>query len=136
MNWTLEYLPEAEDDLKNLDGSVKAQVVKGIRKVLKNPLSKKEGGYGDPLGNRSNSALPFLIRFVTDIILPACVQLYFLPAALEDKVSFLQIMECVPVKILAGNSVYRNQLITWFYSGKDRFTVYVVDIRYKFLATT
>ena len=34
MNWTLEYLPEAEDDLKRLDGSAKVTVVKGIRKVL------------------------------------------------------------------------------------------------------
>ena len=51
MNWELEYLPEALDDLKKLDNSVRKPVIKGINKVLTNPLPKSEGGYGTPLGN-------------------------------------------------------------------------------------
>lgn len=38
MNWNLVYLSDALDDLKLLDGSVRPIVVKGIQKVLKNPL--------------------------------------------------------------------------------------------------
>ena len=33
MNWTVSYLPEAKEDLKKLDGSIRGQVIKGIRKV-------------------------------------------------------------------------------------------------------
>lgn len=62
MNWTLEYLPEAEEDLRKLDGSVKAQVLRGIRKVLQNPLSKEEGGYGARLGNKNNNDLTGLLK--------------------------------------------------------------------------
>lgn len=62
MSWDLEYLPEAEDDLRKLDGSVKAQVLKGIRKVLINPLSKEEGGYGVNLGNKNNNNLSGLLK--------------------------------------------------------------------------
>jgi len=62
MNWILEYLPEAEEDLKRLDGSVKAQVLKGIRKVLQNPLPKEDGGYGSRLGNKNNNDLTGLLK--------------------------------------------------------------------------
>jgi mRNA interferase RelE/StbE len=34
MNWTLAYLPEAEDDLKHLDGSQRILVQKAIKKCL------------------------------------------------------------------------------------------------------
>jgi len=33
MSWTLEYLPEAEKDLKALDGSQRLLVLKAIKKV-------------------------------------------------------------------------------------------------------
>ena len=38
MNWKLEYLPEAEDDFKSLDGSQRNLVLKAIKKVRQNPL--------------------------------------------------------------------------------------------------
>ncbi len=57
MSWTIEYLPEAVKDLSVLDGSVKAPVLKAIRKVSENPLPDSEGGYGKPLGNHSSSEL-------------------------------------------------------------------------------
>lgn len=38
MSWTLEYLPEAEKDLKALDGSQRLLVLKAIKKVQQNPL--------------------------------------------------------------------------------------------------
>ena len=62
MNWTLEYLPEAEEDLKKFDTSVKIQVLKGIRKVLQNPLPLQEGGYGKPLGNKDLNDLTNLLK--------------------------------------------------------------------------
>ena len=33
MNWKLEYLPEAEKDLKDLNGSQRILVLKAIKKV-------------------------------------------------------------------------------------------------------
>ena len=33
MTWQIEFLDEALNDLRKLDGSVKVQVLKGIRKV-------------------------------------------------------------------------------------------------------
>ena len=51
MSWTLEYLPEAEKDLKALDGSQRLLVLKAIKKVQQNPLPAEENGYGKALGN-------------------------------------------------------------------------------------
>lgn len=62
MNWSVEYLPEALEDLKGLDGSVRPQILKGIRKVSQNPLPDTEGGYGKPLGNQSGTALSGLMK--------------------------------------------------------------------------
>ena len=42
MNWKLEYLPEAEDDFKALDGSQRNLVLKAIKKVQQNPLPADE----------------------------------------------------------------------------------------------
>lgn len=66
MIWELEYLPEALDDLEALDNSVRQPVIKGIKKVQKNPVSKEEGGYGTPLGNKENNNLTglFKIKFL------------------------------------------------------------------------
>lgn len=62
MSWTVNYLPEAAIDRDKLDGSVKAQVRKGILKVAENPLPKTEGGYGDPLGNIGGTNLTGLFK--------------------------------------------------------------------------
>jgi hypothetical protein len=48
MSWSLGYLPEAEKDLKDLDGSQRILVLKALKKVLQNPLPESEGGYGKP----------------------------------------------------------------------------------------
>ncbi len=53
MTWSVEFLDEAEKDMKKLDHSIQIQVLKGIRKVSQNPLPTEEGGYGKPLGNKS-----------------------------------------------------------------------------------
>lgn len=53
MTWSIEFLDEAEKDMKKLDHSVQIEVLKGIRKVGKNPLPTEEGGYGKALGNKN-----------------------------------------------------------------------------------
>ena len=53
--WDVKYLPEALDDLDELDGSQRKLVLKSIEKVRKNPLSQQEGGYGKLLGKRGNT---------------------------------------------------------------------------------
>jgi len=62
MKWDIKYLPEAVDDLNELDNSLKSQILKGIRKVSINPLPNKEGGYGKPLGNKSGVNLTGLYK--------------------------------------------------------------------------
>ena len=62
MNWEIEFLEEAEKDLKKLDHSVQVQVLKGISKVSKNPLTIEEGGYGKPLGNKSGTNLTNFLK--------------------------------------------------------------------------
>ena len=62
MNWEVEYLPEANQDLKNLDGSQRLLVLKAIKKVQQNPISIYEGGYGKPLGNKNGSDLSGFLK--------------------------------------------------------------------------
>lgn len=62
MTWMIEYLPEARDDLAQLDGSQRARVAKAIAKVSSNPLPTEEGGYGKPLGNKRTFRLSGLLK--------------------------------------------------------------------------
>ena len=62
MTWCIEFLEEAEKDLKKLDHSTQIQVLKGIRKVSQNPVAAEEGGYGKPLGNKSGTNLTNLMK--------------------------------------------------------------------------
>lgn len=55
--WTVKFIPEAQEDLKKLDGSLVKQILAGIRKVSTNPLPQSEGGYGKALGNSSGTNL-------------------------------------------------------------------------------
>ena len=62
MIWSIEFLEEAEKDMKKLDHSAQIQVLKGIKKVSQNPLSVREGGYGKTLGNKSGTNLTNLMK--------------------------------------------------------------------------
>lgn len=62
MTWSIEFLEEAEQDMKKLDHSAQIQVLKGILKVSQNPLPSEEGGYGKPLGNKSGNNLTNLMK--------------------------------------------------------------------------
>ena len=62
MTLSIEFLEEAEKDMKKLDHSVQVQVLKGIRKVSQNPLPTEEGGYGKPLGNKRGTKLTNLMK--------------------------------------------------------------------------
>ena len=61
MIWSIEFLEEAEKDMKKLDHSAQIQVLKGIKKVSQNPLSLREGGYGKPF-RAENTAVLALCR--------------------------------------------------------------------------
>ena len=61
-NYKVEFLEEANLDLSRLNKSVKIQVLKGIKKVSKNPLPQSEGGYGKPLGNKFGLNLTNLLK--------------------------------------------------------------------------
>ncbi len=60
MTWQIEYIPEAVEDLRLLERSVRPQVLKGIRKVAQNP--DYPNGYGKPLGNFAGSSLSGLFK--------------------------------------------------------------------------
>lgn len=62
MTWSTEYLPEAERDVRRLDGSQLRVYNKAIRKLVQNPLPRSEGGYGKPLGNRASTRLSGLLK--------------------------------------------------------------------------
>ncbi len=62
MNWIIRYLPEAEKDLQNLDGSSRILTIKAIKKVQDNPLPQNEGGRGKPLGHKKNSDLTGFLK--------------------------------------------------------------------------
>ncbi|MGL5122639.1 MAG: type II toxin-antitoxin system RelE family toxin [Fusobacteriaceae bacterium] len=62
MDWRLEWLEEAKNDLKYLDNSQLIQVRKAIKKVSQNPLPNSEGGYGKPLGNKSGTNLSGFLK--------------------------------------------------------------------------
>jgi len=57
MAWVVEYIKEAEADLKGLDHSQQLHVLKAIKKVSTNPLPNTKGGYGKPLGSHLSSNL-------------------------------------------------------------------------------
>lgn len=62
MSWTVEYLPEAVKDLRDLAGNQRLLVRKAIAKVSQNPLPVDEGGYGKPLGNKGGNNLTGLLK--------------------------------------------------------------------------
>lgn len=62
MNWTVKLLPEAVEDLTELDGSQKKLIFKAIQKVSSNPLPQYEGGYGKPLGNKNGNDLSGFLK--------------------------------------------------------------------------
>ena len=62
MSWKLSYLPEAEKDLKALDGSQRILVLKASKKVQQNPLPAEENGYGKSLGNYGSTVLAGLLK--------------------------------------------------------------------------
>ena len=54
MNWAVNYFPEVKKDVKRLTNTQRKIVKKLIERVSQNPLPVSEGGYGKPLGNKSN----------------------------------------------------------------------------------
>ena len=50
MKWTVEYIKEAQKDLRKLDPYVRKLVLKAIDKTAERPLPPPEG-IGKPLGN-------------------------------------------------------------------------------------
>lgn len=56
MRWSVCITEEAKSDLKDLDGSIKKQVLAGIYKISLAPLPAPNG-YGKPLGNKAGSDL-------------------------------------------------------------------------------
>ena len=61
MTFNIEFLEEAEKDLKKLDHSAQIQVLKGISKVSQNLLSAAAGRHGKPLGNTRGTSLTNLM---------------------------------------------------------------------------
>ena len=56
MRWSVCITAEAKSDLKDLDGSIKKQVLAGIYKISLAPLHTPNG-YGKPMGNKAGSDL-------------------------------------------------------------------------------
>lgn len=61
MKWTIEYIKEAQKDLRKLDPYVRKLVLKAIDKTAECPLPPPEG-IGKPLGNHASSKLSGLYK--------------------------------------------------------------------------
>ncbi len=99
MSYELEYLPEAVEDIGSLNGAVRPQVMKGIRKVQQNPLPKQRGGYGTPLGHKNANDLTGLYKIKFKSIGIRVVY------ALKEKDG---VMTVVVVSMRADNQVYNE----------------------------
>ena len=56
MKWKIEYIKEAQRDLKRLDPYTRKIILKAIDKTAERPLPPPEG-IGKPLGNHTSSKL-------------------------------------------------------------------------------
>lgn len=56
MEWKIEYIKEAQRDLKNLDSYSRKLILKAIQKTALRPLPPPDG-IGKPLGNHSATKL-------------------------------------------------------------------------------
>jgi len=59
MRWEVEFIDEARRDMRRLDGSQRALVLKAIGKVQQDPTAR---GYGTPLDNRGGTDLTGLFK--------------------------------------------------------------------------
>ena len=48
-DWSVLFINEALGDLLKLDSSKQARIMKAIKRYSRNPLSEREGGYGNEL---------------------------------------------------------------------------------------
>ena len=62
MNWSLQFLPEAVEDIDSLSRSQQVLVMKAMEKVRENPVPQSEGGYGKPLGHKHGLNLTNLLK--------------------------------------------------------------------------
>ena len=62
MNWVVDFLPEALDDLESLEKETRTAVIAAIKKVSLIPLPQNENGYGKPLANRNRTKLAGLLK--------------------------------------------------------------------------
>ncbi|MBQ9134424.1 MAG: type II toxin-antitoxin system RelE/ParE family toxin [Clostridia bacterium] len=56
MQWTIEYIKEAQRDLKRIEPYNRLLILKAIEKTAQRPLPPPDG-IGKPLGNHSSSKL-------------------------------------------------------------------------------
>ena len=99
MSWTLTFRPKAQDDFDKLDGTQKSLVIKRLTKVLKNPLPKQEGGYGEPLGNRDGIDLTGCLKIKMK---KAGIRIVYTLERSEEN------MEVIIIGMRAGLEVYRD----------------------------
>lgn len=99
MNYQINFLLEALNDMKKLDNSIRPQVAKGIQKVSQNPVSIYQGGYGKPLGNKDGSNLAGLFKIKFRGIGIRVVY------SIEERNS---VMTIIVVSVRADNQVYQE----------------------------
>ena len=97
--WKIMYHPEAEQELKKLDGSQQKIVLKAIIKVSQNPESNMKGGYGKPLENKGGNNLSGLFKIKLKGLGLRIV--YKLEQEALDN-----IMKIVVISVREGNAVY------------------------------
>lgn len=97
--WSVVFLPEAREDINELDNAIRRQVDKAISKVSHNPLPRYRGGYGDPLSNQDDAQLAGLCKIK---LKKAGVRVVYKAIELDDE------MVVIVVGARADNEVYRE----------------------------
>ena len=98
-NWTIAFTPEAREDFRKLDGSVKPHVAAAIRKTSQNPLPQREGGYGVELGNKAGLDLTGCLKIK---LKKAGIRIVYQLERHEDRI------EVIVIGIRSDLEVYRE----------------------------
>ena len=109
MIWGIEFLQEAEKDMKRLDHSVQIQVLKGIKKVSKNPLPVSQGGYGKPLSCNKTGKVNYCDKENTNLTNLMKIKFRDIGIRVVYKIEYVdEVMKIIVISARTDEQVYKE----------------------------
>ncbi|MBQ7515224.1 MAG: type II toxin-antitoxin system RelE/ParE family toxin [Schwartzia sp.] len=96
--WKIITNDAVKSDLRALDKSQRKEVLRAMKKVSMNPLPASEGGYGNPLGNKSGLNLTGCLKIK---LLRLGIRIVYRLRRTERG------MQIIVISVRADNEVYR-----------------------------